>query len=115
MTCETIKQTVGHGISVGDTVWVDDTAPDGVLSYVETVSRSSHTTVRVRLSEFTVDDDGAKALISEIERLDGAVECLPPRIIAIDVAEISTVQRLVDFLTGKSLRWEWADRKQQNG
>ena len=68
MTCETIKQTVGHGISVGDTVRVDDTAPDGVLSYVETVSRSSHATVRVRLSEFTVDDDGAKALISEIER-----------------------------------------------
>ena len=115
MTCETIKQTVGHGISVGDTVRVDDTAPDGVLSYVETVSRSSHATVRVRLSEFTVDDDGAKALTSEIERLDGAVECLPPRIIAIDVAEISTVQRLVDFLTGKSLRREWADRKQQNG
>ena len=104
-----------YDISVGDTVRVEESAPNGGLSYVATVSRSTHTTVRVRLSEFTVDDEVAKALISEIVRLAGAVECLPPRIIAIDVADTSNVERIVRFLTDKSLRWEWADRKQQSG
>jgi hypothetical protein len=34
--------------------------------------------LRVRLSEFTVNEDRAKSLISEIERLDGIRECPLP-------------------------------------
>lgn len=102
-----------YDISVGDTVRVEETAPNEGLSFVETVSRSTHTTIRVRLSDFNVDDEETTTLISGIVRLAGTVECLPPRVIAIDVAETSDVERIAEFLTAKSLRWEWADRKQQ--
>lgn len=99
-----------YGISVGDTVRASNNT-DQVLSFLERVSHSGHTTIRVRPESFTLSDKEGETLLQSLKSFGAVVETLPPRLVAVDIPDNVQVQPITEFLTSRSIPWEWADRE----
>jgi hypothetical protein len=98
-----------YDISVGDTVRASENNTDQVLSFSERVSHSGHTTVRVRPETFTLSDEDGKALLKSLRSFGAVVETLPPRLVAVDIPDKVQARSITDYLTSRSIPWEWAD------
>ena len=97
-----------YNISIDDVVRVHRDETDHVLCFSELVEPSSHKTIRVRTTDFTLDDERGDALLDAIEDFGCDLETLPPRLIAVDLPSESVAKAVTEFLTRSSFRWEWA-------
>jgi len=98
-----------YNISIDDVVRAYEDETDEVLCFSETVRHSAHKTIRVRVTDYTVEDDRGEALLDKLESFGCTIETLPPRLIAVDLPDEDTEKPVVKFLTNNSIRWEWAD------
>ena len=99
-----------YNISVDDVIRAQWNKEDEILTFSEVVMHSEHTTIRVRLKSFTLDDDKAEVLLNKLEDFGAMVETLPPRLIAVDIPNPKHVDGIITFLTNDSIPWEWADK-----
>lgn len=97
-----------YNISVDDIVRVHRDETDRTLCFSEVIEPSPHKTIRVRTTEFTLDDQRGEALLDTIEGFGCDLETLPPRLIAVDLPSESVAKAVTEFLTRGSFRWEWA-------
>jgi len=98
-----------YNISVDDVVRAYDDPTDNVLCFSETVRHSAHKTIRVRPTDFTLEENRGEALLDKLESFGCTLETLPPRLIAVDLPDEATEKPVIEYLTSNSIRWEWAD------
>jgi hypothetical protein len=99
-----------YDISVGDRVRASEDNADRVLSFLERISHSGHTTIRVRPATFTLEQAEGESLLQSLKSFGAVVETLPPRLVAVDIPNKAHVESITEFLTSRSIPWEWADR-----
>lgn len=99
-----------YDISVDDVIRVAKDETDQILCFLETVSHSQHTTIRVRPKEYTLSDPQGKLLLDRLRGFGVVVETLPPRLVAVDIPDCASVETLTKFSTETSVPWEWADK-----
>ena len=92
-----------YDVSVEDAVKVADGETEGALIFLETISHSIHSTIRVRPSNFALSDPQGDSLLAKLRSFGVDLEILPPHLITVDRSDCDHIDPVTHFLTENSI------------